>query len=66
MLAVSGLLAITRLGVLAGTARAYRRVPWSYWLSPLCDMPVACRLWLSMMQRRHVWRGRVLAREGAP
>lgn len=64
MLAVSGFLVATRLGVLAGTARAYCRVPWSYWLSPLCDMPVACRLWLSMVQRRHVWRGRVLAGEG--
>ncbi|HWE61372.1 MAG TPA: glycosyltransferase family 2 protein [Chloroflexota bacterium] len=65
MLLVSGLLTATRLGVLAGTARAYRRPPWSYWLSPLCDLPVACRLWQSMLQRRHVWRGRGLVVGGS-
>jgi dolichol-phosphate mannosyltransferase len=57
-------LACTRLGVLAGTARAYERRPWSYWLSPLCDLPVALRL-LSMARRRtHVWRGRTLVAGG--
>jgi dolichol-phosphate mannosyltransferase len=57
-------LACTRLGVLAGTARAYERRPWTYWLSPLCDLPVAIRL-LSMSRRRtHVWRGRTLVAGG--
>ena len=60
VMGVSGVLAVARLGVLAGTARAYRQVPWSYWLSPLCDLPVALALWRSRLRRRHVWRGRVL------
>ncbi len=57
---VSGVLAVVRLGVLVGTARAYRQPPRSYWLSPLCDLPVALALWRSRFRRRHVWRGRVL------
>jgi len=60
VMGVSGVLAVARLGVLAGTARAYPQVPWSYWLSPLCDLPVALALWRSRLRRRHVWRGRVL------
>jgi dolichol-phosphate mannosyltransferase len=55
---VNGLLGAIRLGVLAGTARAYRRAPWSYWLSPLADIPVALALWSSLCRRHHVWRGR--------
>lgn len=61
---LNGMLALVRLGVLMGTARAYQQRPWSYWLSPLCDLPVACRLWLSALGRTHTWRGRVLV-EGA-
>ncbi len=38
-------LVAVRLGVLFGTARAYRRLPWTYWLSPLSDLPVALRIW---------------------
>lgn len=64
LLATSGALALVRLGVLCGTARAYRRRPSTYWLSPLCDVPVAVALWRSTLRRRHVWRGRVLVREG--
>lgn len=57
-------LAGTRLGVLAGTARAYGRRPLTYWLSPLCDLPVALRL-VSMARRRtHVWRGRAFVAGG--
>lgn len=63
--AVNGVLATTRVGVLWGTARAYRRRPWSYWLSPLCDLPVAVGLAISALRRQHVWRGRVLVRGGA-
>jgi len=59
-LVVNGVLALARLGVLAGMARAYRRRPWTYWLSPLCDAPVALRLVASAVQRRHTWRGRNL------
>lgn len=62
---LNGALAAMRIGVLFGTARAYRRRPWSYWLSPLCDLPVAIQLAKSALRRRHVWRGRILVRGGA-
>lgn len=62
---LNGLLLAVRLGVLCGTARAYRQRPWSYWLSPLCDLPVALQLGKSALQRRHVWRGRILVRGGS-
>jgi len=64
-LALNGFLAAMRIGVLFGTARAYARRPWSYWLSPLCDLPVAIQLGRSALRRRHVWRGRVLLRGGS-
>lgn len=60
LLAINGALAAVRLGILAGTARAYRQRPCSYWLSPLCDVPVAAALWRSLFQRQHVWRGRTM------
>ena len=60
MLTVNGVLAAARAGVLVGTVRVYRSVPWSYWLSPLCDLPAAVQLWRSLLHRRHTWRGRVL------
>jgi dolichol-phosphate mannosyltransferase len=63
-LAVTGALTALRLGTLAGTARAYTRRPWTYWLSPLCDLPVALRLWQSALRRTHTWRGRALTRGG--
>jgi len=65
MFATNAVLAVARLGVLFGTARAYRRLPWSYWLSPLCDAPVALLLWVSALRRRHTWRGRTLVTGGA-
>lgn len=62
---LNGILAAMRIGVLFGTARAYHRRPWSYWLSPLCDLPVAIQLGRSALKRRHVWRGRFLVRGGS-
>jgi dolichol-phosphate mannosyltransferase len=53
-------LVVARLGVLAGTSRAYRVVPWTYWLSPLADLPVVARIWAMWGRRTHVWRGRIL------
>jgi dolichol-phosphate mannosyltransferase len=47
-----------RLGVLAGTRRAYKQPPVTYWLSPIVDLPVSLRLWQSALQRSHAWRGR--------
>ncbi len=64
-LAVNSALAAMRIGMLFGTARAYRRRPWSYWLSPLCDVPVTIQLGRSALQRRHIWRGRILLRGGS-
>ncbi len=64
LLLLNGIGAIMRVGVLFGTTRAYRRRPWSYWLSPLCDLPVAFKLGRSALQRRHSWRGRPIVRGG--
>jgi dolichol-phosphate mannosyltransferase len=63
-LAINGLLVLVRLGVLGGTARAYAWRPWTYWLSPLADLPVAVQLWRNALRRTHVWRGRILVRGG--
>ncbi|MFT4040325.1 MAG: glycosyltransferase family 2 protein [Thermomicrobiales bacterium] len=54
-----------RLGVLAGTRRAYDHPAPTYWLSPLADFPVALRLWQSALQRQHTWRGRPLVPDTA-
>jgi dolichol-phosphate mannosyltransferase len=55
---------LMRIGVLVGTARAYRQHPWTYWLSPLCDLPVVGKLAISALRLRHTWRGRVIVRGG--
>jgi len=60
LLRVNVILLVTRLGILVGTSRAYPRRPWTYWLSPLLDVPVAIQLWRSVLRRRHAWRGRVM------
>lgn len=62
--ALNGALVAMRIGTLFGMARAYQRRPWSYWFSPLCDLPVAVKLGRSALQHRHSWRGRVLVRGG--
>jgi hypothetical protein len=43
-------------------ARAYVARPWTYWLSPLLDVPVAYALQRSAMRHRHAWRGRTYRR----
>jgi dolichol-phosphate mannosyltransferase len=58
-------LVFVRLGVLAGTRRAYPGVSWAYWLSPLCDLPAVLLLVRSALTRRAVWRGRVLVNDRA-
>jgi dolichol-phosphate mannosyltransferase len=63
-LAINGLLVLVRLGVLGGTGRAYEWRPWTYWLSPLADLPVAVQIWRNALRRTHVWRGRVVVRRG--
>jgi len=64
MLIPNSVLGAMRIGVLFGTMRAYQRRPWTYWLSPLCDLAVAVQLLRSALRRRHIWRGRVLVRGG--
>lgn len=56
------ILGLSRIGMLIGTARAYERKPWTYWFSPILDLPVALRLLTSALKRHQVWRGRVYIR----
>lgn len=62
LLGVTATLTALRIGTLVGVGRAYVGRPWSFWLSPLCDLPVALGLWASALRRRHVWRGRTVTR----
>jgi dolichol-phosphate mannosyltransferase len=55
----AGLL-LGRLGVTAGTARAYPNRPWSYWFSPLADLPVVLEIIRRSRLRAHIWRGRTI------
>jgi hypothetical protein len=57
---VQGGLVVARIGVLAGMRRAYIAPPITYWLSPLVDLAVACRLIDMARRRRFTWRGRNL------
>jgi dolichol-phosphate mannosyltransferase len=57
---IAAVLVCVRVGVLFGAARAYVRRPWTYWLSPLVDLPVAFALFASAVRGRHAWRGRDL------
>ena len=59
-------LLLLRIATLLGTRRAYCRPPWTYWLSPWCDLPVAVLLTASAMRRTHRWRGRRLLIEHQP
>jgi dolichol-phosphate mannosyltransferase len=59
---VNAALICLRLGMLAGIARAYPARPWTYWLSPVLDAPVAVALWQSALRREHTWRGRRIVR----
>jgi dolichol-phosphate mannosyltransferase len=58
----AALLTMIRAGVLIGAARAYPNRPWTYWLSPLMDLPVALRIVQFALRRRHTWRGRTYVR----
>lgn len=62
LIILNTLLLLMRLGVLANVARAYDRRPWSFWLSPLFDLPAATKLVQSTLSRRHRWRGRSYVR----
>jgi dolichol-phosphate mannosyltransferase len=60
---VNLLLTGVRIGMVVGMARAYPARPWTYWLSPLADLPAAWAVWRSALAHRHTWRGRSYARE---
>jgi dolichol-phosphate mannosyltransferase len=62
LISIGGLLLTLRFGVLVGLARAYPGKPWTYWLSPLCDLPVTLRVIQFALRRRHTWRGRTYIR----
>ena len=62
-LSLAGFLLAIRIGILVGVARAYPARPWTYWLSPLCDLPVVLRIIEFAMRRRHNWRGRTYVRQ---
>jgi dolichol-phosphate mannosyltransferase len=64
--AVAAILTIVRFGVLAGSARAYVRRPWTYWLAPLADVPVTIALAAAALRRTHTWRGRALVAAETP
>ncbi len=51
---------VARIGVLAGTRRAYLTRPWTYWLSPLADLPVTLEIMRRSRQKSHTWRGRTI------
>jgi dolichol-phosphate mannosyltransferase len=53
-----------RLGVLFGTARAYPNRPWTYWISPIADLPVTLEILRRSRQRTHSWRGRTITTGG--
>ena len=62
LLVFAGFLFALRIGILFGVARAYPDRPWTYWLSPLCDLPVVARIVWFALKRRHSWRGRTYIR----
>lgn len=55
-------LLLMRIGVLLGVARAYPKKPWTYWLSPIADLPVVTRIIQFALRKRHNWRGRTYVR----
>lgn len=61
-LSLAGFFSALRIGILCGVARAYPNRPWTYWLSPLCDLPVVARIIQCALKRRHSWRGRAYIR----
>jgi dolichol-phosphate mannosyltransferase len=56
--ALDALLALVRLGTLAGTATAYRPRGAAYWLSPTADVLALAAVARSAVSRRSRWRGR--------
>jgi dolichol-phosphate mannosyltransferase len=66
ILVLERILVVIRISTLIGMRRAYERVPWTYWCSPLCDLPVAALVTRSALRKRHFWRGRRLVIDESP
>lgn len=62
ILVFAGVLLMIRVGVLFGVARAYPDRPWTFWLSPLADLPAVLRIIQFALRRHHSWRGRTYRR----
>jgi dolichol-phosphate mannosyltransferase len=59
---VDVVLALTRIGTLVGTRRAYERTDAAYWLSPVADPVAAAAIARGIARRgRQTWRGRSYA-----
>ena len=56
-------LLMIRIGVLVGTARVYPARPWTYWISPLVDLPAVLRIIQFALRKQHRWRGRTYIRK---
>jgi dolichol-phosphate mannosyltransferase len=57
-------LALARLAVLGGMRRAYAAPAWTYWLSPLADLPAIALIVAAALNPAPRWRGRTLVPEG--
>ncbi len=55
-------LTLARIGVLAGTHRAYDRPAWSYWMAPLADALAVAAIVRATYRKRAMWRGREMVR----
>jgi dolichol-phosphate mannosyltransferase len=59
---INAVLVSLRVGVLAGSRRAYRNPTSLYWLSPLADLPIVLLIGIRFRQRAYRWRGRIVKR----
>ena len=65
LFSLCAIFAVARLVVLGATRRAYAPVAWTYWLSPLLDVPALVRIVVATLDRAPTWRGRALVPETA-
>ncbi len=57
---INAMLALARLGVLAGTKRAYRDLAPTFWLAPVADALAVAAVTRATYATRATWRGREL------
>jgi dolichol-phosphate mannosyltransferase len=61
---LDAVLALARVGLLVGTAPAYRQRGVAYWCSPLADLAVTARLTWGTLRPGRTWRGRTYGPTG--